>query len=56
MLFRSDGKFDRPEAAGLGAMLSGVCASTDDDLERIARGGDALGQFHAYFSSRKAER
>ncbi|WP_062733429.1 chromate resistance protein ChrB domain-containing protein [Sphingobium abikonense] len=51
-----DGKFDRPEAAGLGAMLSGVCASTDDDLERIARGGDALGQFHAYFSSRKAER
>ncbi|MBU7590290.1 MAG: chromate resistance protein [Sphingopyxis terrae] len=51
-----DGKFDRPEAAGLGAMLSGVCASTDDDLERIARGGEALDQFHAYFGSRKGER
>ena len=51
-----DGKFDRPEAAGLDAMLSGVCASSEDDLERIARGGDALDQFHAYFSSRKGER
>ena len=32
----ADGKFTRPETAGLGAMLSGVCASTDDDLQRIA--------------------
>ncbi|HKY83038.1 MAG TPA: chromate resistance protein ChrB domain-containing protein, partial [Sphingobium sp.] len=30
----ADGKFARPETAGLGAMLSGVCASTDDDLQR----------------------
>ena len=52
----ADGKFDRPEAAGLGAMLNGICASTDDDLERIARGSDALDQFHAYFSNRKAPR
>lgn len=52
----ADGKFERPEAAGLGAMLSGVCASTDDDLERIARGGDALNQFHTHFSSLKGER
>lgn len=50
----ADGKFNRPEAAGLGAMLGGVCASSEDDLERIARGGDALDQFHAYFSNRKA--
>lgn len=50
----ADGKFDRPEAAGLGAMLNGICASSDDDLERIARGSDALDQFHAYFSNRKA--
>lgn len=50
-----DGRYDRPEALGLGAMLTGICASTDDDLERIGRGGDALDQFHAYFS-RKAER
>lgn len=52
----ADGKFDRPEAAGLGAMLNGICASSEDDLERIARGSDALDQFHAYFSNRKAPR
>lgn len=51
-----DGKFGRPETAGLGAMLSGVCASNDDDLERISRGGDALDQFYSYFSNRKGER
>ncbi|MDC7810912.1 chromate resistance protein ChrB domain-containing protein [Sphingomonas koreensis] len=52
----ADGKFDRPEAAGLGAMLNGICTSTEDDFERIARGSDALDQFHAYFSNRKAPR
>ncbi|MDE0947402.1 MAG: chromate resistance protein, partial [Sphingobium sp.] len=52
----ADGKFARPETAGLGAMLSGVCASTDDDLQRIAAASDALNQFHAYFSNRKADR
>ncbi|WP_422051148.1 chromate resistance protein ChrB domain-containing protein [Sphingomonas leidyi] len=48
-----DGKFARPETTGLGAMLSGVCASTDEDLERIAKASDALEQFHAFFSSRR---
>jgi hypothetical protein len=52
----ADAKFNRPETAGLGAMLSGVCASTDDDLERIAKAGDALDPFHAFFSARKVER
>lgn len=51
-----DGKFNRPETPGLGAMLSGVCAANDEDLDRIAKGGDALDQFHAFFSSRKTER
>lgn len=51
-----DGKFGRPETSGLGAMLSGVCASTDDDLQRIAFAGEALNQFHAYFSNRKGEK
>ncbi|WP_263588485.1 chromate resistance protein [Sphingopyxis sp. GC21] len=51
-----DGKFGRPETPGLGAMLSGVCASSDDDLQRIASASDALDQFHAYFSNRKGER
>jgi len=52
----ADGKFARPETAGVGAMLSGVCAATDEDLERIARASDALDQFYAFFSSRKADR
>lgn len=50
-----DGKFARPETAGVGAMLSGVCASSDDDLQRVASAGEALNQFHAYFSNRKGE-
>src|SRR3546814_13189267 len=52
----ADGKFDRPEAPGLGAMLNGICASSEADLERIARGSDALDQFPAYFSNRNAPR
>jgi hypothetical protein len=48
-----DDKFGRPETIGLGALLNGICTATDDDMERIARGGDALDQFHAHFSSRK---
>lgn len=52
----ADSKFNRPETPGLGAMLSGVCAANDEDLDRIAKGGDALDQFHAFFSSRKTER
>lgn len=51
-----DGKFVRPETAGVGAMLSGVCASTDDDLQRIAMASEALNQFHAFFSNRKSDR
>lgn len=50
-----DGKFARPETPGLGAMISGICASSDDDLHRIAQASDALNQFHAFFSSRKAD-
>ena len=49
-------RFGRPETAGVGAMLSGVCAATNDDMERIARAGVALDQFHAHFSRRKRDR
>jgi hypothetical protein len=48
----ADGKFNRPETPGLGAILSGVCASCDDDLQRIVQAGEALNQFHAFFSAR----
>lgn len=51
-----DARFNRPETSGLGAILSGVCASTDDDLQRIAQASEALNQFHAFFSTRKTDR
>lgn len=51
-----DNKFARPETPGLSAILSGVCASTDDDIQRIAMASDALNQFHAFFSHRKTDR
>jgi len=51
-----DGKFARPETASVSAMLSGVCASSDDDLQRIATASEALNQFHAFFSNRKTDR
>lgn len=51
-----DDRFGRPETSGLGAILSGVCASTDDDLQRIAMASDALNQFHAFFSNRRTDR
>ena len=50
-----DGKFARPETAGVGAMLSGVCASTDDDLQRIAMASEALNHFHAFFINIKTD-
>src|SRR3546814_6903989 len=48
-----DGKYGRPETSGLSAMLSGVCASTDDHLQRTPSAGNALNQSHAYFSPRQ---
>lgn len=51
-----DNRYARPETAGVCAMLSGVCASTDDDHQRIIRAGDALDQFYAYFRSEKSGR
>lgn len=50
----ADRKFNRPETPGLGAILSGICASTEDDQQRIAQASEALNQFHAFFSARKA--
>ena len=45
----ADARFDRPEAIGLGAVLSGICAATDDDEERIARGSALFDQMHAFY-------
>ena len=45
-----DGKFARPETAGFGAMIGGVCATSKDDQERLSRGSAGLDQFYAYFT------
>src|SRR3954452_208599 len=34
-----DGRFGRPETAGFGALIEGLCTATGDDPERLARGG-----------------
>ncbi|MBY0510558.1 MAG: chromate resistance protein [Rhodospirillaceae bacterium] len=45
-----EGKFGRQEAAGFGVMMSGICSSTSDDNERLARGSVCLDQFYSFFS------
>jgi len=49
----ADGKFGRPEAAGIAALVNGICAGTDDDVERIAQGSGALDGFYAHFTKRR---
>lgn len=44
-----EGKFGRPETMGLGAMITGICANTSDDEERLSLGAAGLDQFYAYF-------
>ncbi len=51
----ADGKFDRAEAAGVAALIGGICAGTDDDDERLARGADALNGLYAHFAKRRGE-
>ncbi len=48
----ADGKFGRAEAAGVAALIGGICAGTDDDDERLARGADAMNGLHAHFAKR----
>lgn len=49
----ADDKFGRPEAAGIAALVNGICAGTDDDVERIAQGSGALDGFYAHFTKRR---
>ena len=48
-----DGRFGRPETAGFGALVEGLCAATGDDAERLARGAALLDDLHAYFARRR---
>jgi hypothetical protein len=46
----SDGKFSRAEAAGVSALIAGICAGTSNDEERLARGAAAFDGLHSHFS------
>src|SRR3546814_10146518 len=52
----ADARFERPETPGVSALIAGICAGTDDDEERIARGSTALDGFYAHFTRRKADK
>jgi hypothetical protein len=44
-----DGKFAREEAGGIKMLISGICADTRDDDERLARGMTIFDDLHAVF-------
>lgn len=49
-----DARFERPETAGVDALIAGICAGTDNDEERLARGSSALDGLYAHFSRHRA--
>jgi hypothetical protein len=44
-----DNKFGRPEVDGIRTLISGICARTDDDQQRIERGCQVFDDLYAYF-------
>jgi hypothetical protein len=45
-----DGKFRKPETAGLGSLIAGLAATTKTDAERLERGAAIFDHLYAYFS------
>jgi hypothetical protein len=48
-----DGKFGRPEAAGIGLAIAGICATNPADMDRIARGSELLDGVYARLGREK---
>lgn len=44
-----DGKFARPEAEGIKTVITGICNGTQDDEERLARGGAVFDDLYRSF-------
>jgi hypothetical protein len=44
-----DGKYNRPEAAGIGLLLEGIVAQNAADPERLARGTDVFENLYRQF-------
>lgn len=47
-----DGKFGRPEADGVRSLITGLCAATADDEERLRRGAAIFDDLHRSFAVR----
>ena len=47
-----DAKFERPEAPGVEALITGICTSSKDDTERLERGSAMFDELLEYFSRR----
>lgn len=47
-----DGKFGRPETAGIAHVISGICRSLGDDEARVARGSDLFNDIYEQFLRR----
>jgi hypothetical protein len=48
-----DAKFERPETAGLEALITGICSRVKDDNERLARGSEVFTDLFEFFSRRR---
>jgi hypothetical protein len=51
----ADARFNRPETAGVDALINGICAATEDDTDRLAQGTSALDGLYAHFTRRRGE-
>lgn len=49
-----DARFNRPETEGIAHVLEGIVAGTNDDEQRIARGGELFEDLYRYFSANRA--
>jgi hypothetical protein len=47
-----DAKFERPETAGVEALITGICISSRDDKERLERGSALFDDLFGFFSRR----
>jgi len=50
-----DGKYDRPETAGLAVLLNGIVLAHSSDKERLERGGDLFDALYEHFQRQKRD-
>jgi hypothetical protein len=51
-----DGKFGREEAGGIKMLITGICADTSEDEERLARGATLFDDLYAVFRRKRGSR